>query len=203
MTSTDTAAPVGRPRAFDADDVLALVVDLFWEKGYAATSIGDVVERTGLSKSSLYGAFGSKEELYRTALVRYLDDHRAMVDAVLTAGTGGLSDIDAFFDRIGEQVEVVGETRGCLVVNTSTELGTTEPALVELGAAHRGFLRVGFVAALERAVSEGEFDPRHVAITADLMVTCVLGLAVMIRGGAQLEEIRRHIRAAKESLRQR
>lgn len=201
VTSAHTAPHVGRPREFDRDMVLAAVVELFWEKGFAATSIGDVVERTGLSKSSLYGAFESKEALYRTALDRYLDDHRAMVDTMLVHGARGLADIDEFFDRIGDQVAETGESRGCLAVNTSTELGTTEPSLVELGAQHRDFLRQGFTAALERAAVSGDFDPRRIATTANVLVSTVLGLAVMVRGGADLGEIRLHLESAKGSLR--
>lgn len=201
VTSVDTTPQVGRPREFDRDVVVAAVVDLFWEKGFAATSIGDVVARTGLSKSSLYGAFGSKEALYRTALDRYLDDHRAMVEATLLHGTRGLDDIDAFFDRIGDQVEQSGETRGCLVVNTSTELGTTEPSLVEFGTQHRDFLRQGFTAALERAAASGDYDPPRIATTANVLVSTVLGLAVMIRGGADARETRLHLESAKASLR--
>ncbi|MGI9610581.1 MAG: TetR/AcrR family transcriptional regulator, partial [Acidimicrobiia bacterium] len=99
MTSAETSAPIGRPREFDHDSVLATVIDIFWEQGYSATSIGDVVERTGLSKSSLYGAFGSKEQLYRTALDRYLSDHRVMVTSSLRDGRRGVADIHAFLDQ--------------------------------------------------------------------------------------------------------
>lgn len=201
MTSIDTATHVGRPREFDVDDVVAAVVDLFWEKGFGATSIGDVVDRTGLSKSSLYGAFGSKEALYRTALDRYLEEHRIMIDTMLVHGTRGLDDVDAFLDRIGDQVEQAGESRGCLVVNTSTELGTSEPSLVELGNQHRDVLRRGFTAALERAAASGEFGARRVATMANVLVATVLGLAVMIRGGADHDEIRAHLDSAKASLR--
>lgn len=177
------------------------VVDLFWTQGFAATSIGDVVESTGLSKSSLYGAFGSKEALYRTALDRYLDDHRAMVDTMLTSGARGLDDLDAFFDRIRDQVESVGETRGCLAVNTSTELGVGEPSLVEFGVMHRDFLRQGFAAALNRAASAGEFEAQRITATANVLVSTVLGLAVMIRGGADSQEIGVHLDSVKGSLR--
>jgi TetR/AcrR family transcriptional repressor of nem operon len=182
--------------------VLATVIDLFWERGYAATSVGDIVDRTGLSKSSLYGAFGSKDALYRTALDRYLAQHRTMVATVLTDASHGLDDIDAFFDRIWEQVDCAGETRGCLVVNTATELRTSEVALVEVGTRHREFLRAGFTAALERAVGLGEIDAGRVADLANVLVANVLGLAVMIRGGASTVEIGAHLESTKRTLRQ-
>ncbi|MEM9134914.1 MAG: TetR/AcrR family transcriptional regulator [Actinomycetota bacterium] len=209
MSTTDTAPaegptatrPIGRPRQFDGDDVLATVVELFWEQGYAATSIGDVVARTGLSKSSLYGAFGSKEELFRRALESYLGDHRTMIEAMVADGPKGLAAIDAFFDRVGAQAGGPEAANGCFIVNTSAELGTMEPSVVECGAEHRAILRAGFTTALEGAVDVGEFPADRVAPTANVLVTLALGLAVMIRGGATAEEALLHVEAAKATLR--
>ncbi len=205
MSSTETThedgRPIGRPREFDGDTVVDAVVELFWEQGYAATSIGDVVARTGLSKSSLYGAFGSKDELFRLALDRYLADHEAMVGAMLLSGTGGLDDIDAILDQVGAQAEAVGPMRGCFIVNTSTELGLTEPAVVDCGNRHRALLREGFEAALARAAAAGEFDADRIGPTANVLVTTMIGLAVMVRGGASVEETREHVDAAKGLLR--
>ena len=99
-------------------------------------------------------------------------------------------------------LELIGENRGCLVVNTSTELGTTEPSLVEFGNRHRELLRHGFQSALDRASSLGEFDRRQITHTANVLGSTVLGLAVMIRGGADTAEVRRHLDSAKGSLRQ-
>ena len=182
--------------------MLTTVVELFWEKGFSATSVDDIAARTGLSKSSLYGAFGSKYKLYHTALERYLADHHAMVASLLIDSSQGLDDVDAFFGRIWEQVDCVGEDRGCLAVNTATELGSSEPALIEFGTQHRGFLREGFTAALERAVNLGEFDGDRVADMANVLLTTVIGLAVMIRGGASAAEIHAHLESTKQSLRQ-
>lgn len=200
MTSTEPSMQIGRPREFDRDTVLATIVDLFWEQGYAATSIGDVVDRTGLSKSSLYGAFGSKDALYRAALSRYLDDHHHMIVETLRDGSRGLADVEAFLDRIWEQIDTVGEDRGCLMVNTSTELGSTAPDLTELAAQHRALLRTGFEAALQRAVERGEFDAARVADTANALVATAIGVAVMSRGGASNAEVHAHLASAKKAL---
>lgn len=207
MTSTETAPeaapgrPIGRPREFDGDAVLATVVDLFWEQGYAATSIGHVVERTGLSKSSLYGAFGSKEELFRRALDRYLGDHRQMMQTMVVDGPGGLAAIEAFFDQVGEQADQPEAANGCFIVNTSAELGALEPSIVACGEQHRAILRESFAVALDRAAAAGEFPADRTEETANLLVTMALGLAVMIRGGAPATEATRHVEAVKNLLR--
>ncbi|ECE6962102.1 TetR/AcrR family transcriptional regulator, partial [Salmonella enterica subsp. enterica] len=56
---------MGRPREFDADEALQTALELFWRKGYEGTSITDLTDGMGITKPSLYGAFGNKEELFR------------------------------------------------------------------------------------------------------------------------------------------
>jgi len=63
---------MARPREFDEDVVLGKVLSVFWERGYDGTSVEDLVERTGLGRASLYGAFGDKERLFERALALYL-----------------------------------------------------------------------------------------------------------------------------------
>ena len=200
MTTTEPASPLGRPREFDTDAVLDVVVDLFWEKGYGATSVGDIVERTGLSKSSIYGAFGSKDALYEKALDRYLVGHRQALEERLINGSRGLDDVDQFFDGVEDQVRQ-SETRGCLAVNTATELRTSEPVLVQLGARHRAAMREAFAAALTRAADLGEIEPHRVDDLANNLVTTALGFGVMVGGGASAEEVRAHLASVRASLR--
>ena len=73
-------------------NVLDVVVELFWTKGYEATSISDIVEATGLNKSSLYNTFGPKNDLFEAAVERYLDMRTAMMTEVVGDGTAGLDD---------------------------------------------------------------------------------------------------------------
>jgi AcrR family transcriptional regulator len=61
----------GRPPAYDAETAMASVMDVFWDAGYAATSLDDISVATGMNRPSLYGAFGDKRALYRAALARY------------------------------------------------------------------------------------------------------------------------------------
>ena len=58
----------GRPRAYDPDAALKAARDVFWVKGYAATSLDDIAEATGMNRPSLYAAFGDKEAIYLAAL---------------------------------------------------------------------------------------------------------------------------------------
>src|SRR6202022_4831133 len=62
----------GRPRAFDADEALDRALDVFWRQGYEGTTLSDLTAALGINRPSLYAAFGSKEELFRRALERYV-----------------------------------------------------------------------------------------------------------------------------------
>ena len=62
---------MGRPRTFDMDQALDQALQVFWEKGYAGTSIADLTEAMGVNPPSLYAAFGNKEKLFKKALDRY------------------------------------------------------------------------------------------------------------------------------------
>src|SRR5205823_12046544 len=71
----------GRPRAYEPEVALGKALDLFRRHGFAATSLDDLSEATGMNRPSLYGAFGDKRELYIKSYQRYRDDARAaMVD---------------------------------------------------------------------------------------------------------------------------
>ncbi len=62
---------MARPREFSTDDALGQAMDVFWSKGFQATTLGDLTRAMGISKSSFYGTFGSKHELYLSSLERY------------------------------------------------------------------------------------------------------------------------------------
>lgn len=63
---------MARPREFDTDTAVRAALYVFWRKGYAATTMKDLEQATGMGRMSLYNAFGSKEELFLAALERYI-----------------------------------------------------------------------------------------------------------------------------------
>ncbi len=73
---------MARPREFDIDIALDRAMEAFWEKGYEATSLDDLCEVTGLSRSSLYATFGSKRKLLLRSVDRYVDRRNPLIAAV-------------------------------------------------------------------------------------------------------------------------
>lgn len=198
--AADPVSSKGRPRAFDASIVLDALVQLFWEQGYEATSLRDIVEATGLSKSSLYNAFGPKDQLFAQALNRYVDCRVAMISEPLVHGNRGLEDLSLLLDVLWSEVEKEGDHRGCLAVNTSTELGQRDERVVDVGRRYRSSLRAALHAAFTRAGQLGEIEPAQTEHYTSVMVSFLLGTAVMVRSGADIDELHGQIGAARAML---
>ena len=203
-TSASTATPGtpgtsgrGRPREFDLDAVLDRVVELFWEKGFEATSVNDIVDATGLNKSSLYNAFGSKDALFERALEKYMAMRISMLTAMLTDGTAGLDDIEALMQFMELELTSDAGGRGCLAVNTSTELGYRDDAARAASNEYRTAIRAALTAVLTRAEARGEIEPGSSATYVEVLLPWMLGMAVVARSGAEADEVARYFAAGR------
>jgi TetR/AcrR family transcriptional regulator, transcriptional repressor for nem operon len=174
---------MGRPRGFQLDEVVAHAGDLFWARGFGATSIGDLEAATGLDRSSLYHAFRSKRALFEEAASRYVEEN---IDARLREmrGEGGaLAAIERFFEGMAGSLraEPAVASRGCMVVNAVAELPIGDPYARSAGASYRDRFRTAFLAALRRAGERGEIDGDHIDGRAALLSSATLGLFVSAR----------------------
>jgi TetR/AcrR family transcriptional repressor of nem operon len=185
----------GRPRLFDEEAVLDELTALFWEKGYSQTSMADLVEASGVHKSSLYSTFGSKDELFSKILHRYLEGRMEALSALIERAGPGIEGIHAFLELIRENIVSGGSRQGCLLVNSSSELHGTAPGFENFGAEYRAALRKRIRKLIEQA--EPEEAPNRVVTDqrTDLFVTFMAGLNVTVRGGADEREIGRTIEA--------
>ena len=128
MTDELDRAP-GRPLGFDPDAVIHELVLLFWEKGYDATTQADMVERTGLSSSSLYNTFGDKPAIFDCVLARYNQMTASVFEPMLT-GSDGLAELEAFIDwREAHVLEPAYGLAGCLIVTTMSEHNRQQPGV--------------------------------------------------------------------------
>ena len=185
---------------FDEAAALAAVELLFWRRGIASTGIQDIVAATGLSRSSLYNAFGGKDELYAAAVRRYLDERsRPMFDRLALDGRG-LPAITAFFDRL-LWLRCAGEFAGwgCLVSNANAD--NPPDAALSLLTEHHAALKAAFVAALEVAESNQELrggvEPDGAA---ELLTLLAYAVNLRSRSGASRAQLKTAVTAAVSAL---
>ena len=119
---------MGRPREFDVDSALERAMQAFWAKGYKATSLDELCAATGLSRSSLYAAFGGKRALLHRSIERYEGQGVARIGGAL-ARPGAVRDVIAAFlrDMIDQIVAGPGR-RGCFLGNCAAELARQDRA---------------------------------------------------------------------------
>ncbi len=193
MSATAKAA-LGRPRLFDEEAVLAALTALFWRQGYTQTSMADIVETSGVHKPSLYRTFGTKEDLFATVLRRYLAERIAMFAALIDQAGTGTDGVHRFLEMF--EADAVSEQGrdGCLMVMASNELRGSLPSY-DFSTDYRHQMRAQIRTLINRAMPEDEADSATARARADLLTTYLLGLQVVMRSGADAQEIHQYLHA--------
>jgi len=190
---------IGRPREFDTDAALEKAMRLFWAKGYEGTSVADLTGTLGISRPSLYAAFGDKQSLFRAVLERYAAGPAGYVATALGQPTArevaeqvlnGAADLQASSRNPG----------GCLTVNGAIACGDEAEPVRQALNAHR----TAGVALLRRRLEQAkaqhdlpqDSDP---AALARFLAAVVYGMAVLASGGASRKELERVIRTAMKA----
>lgn len=168
---------MARPKEFDVDTALHRALEVFWAKGFEATSMQDLVAAMGIQKASLYGTFGDKRSLYLRALRRYQDASLVALRAELTAAGSPLGAIRGFLDDVAKAAASRGGKRGCFCVNANVEVAPHDPQIAEQVRDHSERVEAVLTAALQRARQLGEL-PRGADCAT--LATFVYGVIVAI-----------------------
>lgn len=169
---------MARNREFDVDRAVDRAMDLFWRRGYAATSLQDLLGEMSIGSGSLYAAFGSKDKLYARALERYCSVYTHGFAERLEDATDVRAAVRSVLLEMVE-ADIADPERGCLVVNATTERGD-DPATADRVAAALRLLESALAGALERAKARGELSPdKDPAELARFLTTFVQGLRVV------------------------
>ncbi len=173
---------MARKRAFDEEYVLEQVVDLFWQKGYEATSMSDLTAATGLQKPSLYAAFGDKMALFEAALRRYNHQHARRMEQLLQQGKTARQSFEHLFRYLTRSDDDHQAEYGCFCINTMVELAPHDERFAVLTREHQMYLSALFTRRLERAIAEEELGANYDAQAhAQALVTGMIGLTVMLK----------------------
>ena len=195
-----TQRPPGRPLEFEPDVVLDAALELFWKQGYRNTATRELERALGLSQSSIYNTFGSKQNLLEAALDRYevLTDQELLQP--LEKSAEGLAAIDTFFVDLCHWVTHEGR-RGCMLINMMAEDGGETDAITTRARTYRMRVRDALSKSVARARNQGETRDIDPDDCADLLLGLVLGFNIAARGGASDVELATLLDAVRAQVR--
>lgn len=199
-------ARTGRPRAFDKDEKLATALDVFWSRGYSATSVQDLVDALAVERGSLYAAFGDKRDLYLEAVKLYWREYELQLIAtldeqpILEALRWVLNNPAHIDDHATEK----GSPQGCLMGNTSAELVPRDAGARDVVAHSYGRFIDILTEALRLAQERGEVvDTSSPAAQAQMLLFFVQGFSLVSRAGVDEGHSTAAVEAVIEALRAR
>jgi TetR/AcrR family transcriptional repressor of nem operon len=168
---------------------------LFWERGYEATSVQDLVTRTGVHKRSMYDAFGDKHALFVRALSRYADAQDVGLRAAAEAPGSPTATIRTLLETALPDA-AAGPPRGCLIVNSATELAAHDPEAAARVEQHFATVQDVLRTLVERGQRGGEIATvLPPAALATVLHNAWLGLRVQSRAGVPAADLRTAIDA--------
>jgi len=182
--------PGGRPRAFDADEVLDAAIEVFWRYGYQGASLQELTAAMGINKASLYAAFGSKQDLFHRAVARYAETDMAYALRALNEPTAR----DVVRALLRDNVEALtrlDQPPGCLSIQGGVSCGPSNAAVTRFLATSRLAGEQALADRLARAVRDGDIssaaDP---AALARFVMTFTEGQAVHAAAGVPRNQLR-------------
>jgi AcrR family transcriptional regulator len=182
---------MGRPREFDPDKALEVALHVFWRRGYEGASVSDLTEAMGITKPSLYAAFGNKEELFRKALDRYVDGPGGYVPIALAKPTAREA-VEHLLYEAADAVTDPNYPPGCLAVQGALSCGEAAESIKQELMARRASGENDLRKRFERAIAQGDLPKESDAADLARYVSAILqGMAVQATGGATRTQLRK------------
>ena len=193
QVATPTAR--GRPREFCTNAALAAALRVFWSKGYEGASLTDLTEAMGITRPSLYAAFGNKEALFRKALDLYEREKLAFMGQALEAPTA--RGVAERMLTSALNMQTGSGPRGCLSVISSLACGGEAEAVKAEVVARRASSEAALRARFERAQSEGDL-PANVDAQGLVryLIVVLQGMAVQAGSGVSRQDLSRVVSVA-------
>lgn len=191
----------GRPREFDVEDALEKAVQVFCERGFHATSIGDLTEATQLTSGSLYKAFKDKRGLYLAAMTHYKDSRDAVLRAAIAPARTGRERVRAALAHYAEASHGERGRLGCMLINSATELATFDDELGRWLAASLRRNETLLAALIREGLADGSIPPQvDPAVTARLLLCLIQGMRVVGKTGMTRKDTLALVDAALKTL---
>lgn len=191
---------MARPMKFDPDAALQTAIKVFSDRGYEGSSTAELLERMGIARQSLYGAFGDKRRLFLKALERYNDASIAELVEALGSKRNGIKALEAAllaFARPGAE-----PWAGCLGIGSIAEFGRSDPDINVINDASAADLLRALADHVRRGMTAGEITKRiDPDAAARFLLALRSGLKIAARAGAETKELREMVCVGLRSLR--
>ena len=178
----------GRPREFCPDEALAAALRVFWTRGYEGASLTDLTDAMGITRPSLYAAFGNKEALFRQALDLYERDKLTYIGEAMREPTARA--VAEYLLHGAVETATGGECRGCMGVISAVACQSVEPSIRDDVNNRAESAKQLIVARMQQAIDAGEFvtSTTPEAMTRYLMAL-MQGVSVQAQAGATRAEL--------------
>ncbi|MEM9362453.1 MAG: TetR/AcrR family transcriptional regulator [Bacteroidota bacterium] len=186
-----------RTKQFDEKEVLNKAVELFWKKGFHATSMQDLVSHLGINRASLYDTFGGKEELFKKAFQEYRNSSSDTVKRLLTGESSVKVGFEKLFDFAIQETVNDESRKGCFVVNTTTELIPGDESIQSILCENLENGAEMFASVIQDGIDRGEIDGSKNAKDIGLMLfTFYNGFRVVSKIDANPENLQSMVATA-------
>ncbi|MFD2863186.1 TetR/AcrR family transcriptional regulator [Mucilaginibacter antarcticus] len=150
---------MARTKDFDEAEILKKAIALFWDKGYNGTSMQDLVDGLGISRSSLYDTFGDKHQLYIKALDTYQKNYGGQLCTLIRESQTAEMAIHDLLAMVVNDLLADKQQRGCFMVNAGIELANHDTEVNQLICQTQNQLEDTFLSVIERGQASGEISP--------------------------------------------
>ncbi|MDY7115022.1 TetR/AcrR family transcriptional regulator [Halomonas sp. SSL-5] len=191
----------GRPIAFSPDQATSAAMRVFWQYGFEAASTRDLLEAMSISRSSLYQAFGNKEQLFLESLRRYREALLARLQRRLDTAPSAMSCLETLFGDTADEAGSERAALGCLIFNSATELGQRGDPPAEHARESLAAINAFFQRAVLQAQAEGDIAlERDTEALAGYLTMGMAGLRTLLKSGADARQARQSVDLLLETL---
>jgi len=188
----------GRPRAYEPEVALGKALDLFRRQGFAATSLDDLSEATGMNRPSLYGAFGDKRELYIKSYQRYREEAGASMAMIFREEMPLRQRLERIFAS-ALNIYLSGETgpRGCFTVVTAASEAVGDPEIRGMVLDGLTELDKAFANCFRRAREKGELpESADPVVLAQIASATIHTIAIRSRARVSRKDLEAIVKGA-------
>ncbi|MDT3404031.1 TetR/AcrR family transcriptional regulator [Mucilaginibacter terrae] len=147
---------MARTKDFDENEVLCKAIQLFWHKGYNATSMQDLVDGLGISRSSLYDTYTDKHTLFLKALESYQTKGAAKIQGIINEGNPTKETIKKLLQLATNDLTADAQQRGCFMVNAEIEVASSDEEVNQMVCKNDQQMEEAFYQVIKRGQDNGE-----------------------------------------------